>query len=155
MSNYTSQLSKFCQTHQIKMELITYDKEVTNTLQSIQESGLSLDQIVKTVLVTDKQDKLYAVIIGGKYKVDTKVLRQHFQTSKLSLLPRDKVLDQIGYPAGGVPPFGYEAIFCMDQELVGKGIVYCGGGDTYTLMKIDQTEIQKNTRAVILELHIA
>jgi len=55
----------------------------------------------------------------------------------------EQALEKTGYPVGGTPPFGYEAIFLIDDKVMEKDVVYAGGGTPNALVKISTKELQK------------
>jgi len=138
---FREKLIKYASENNIDMELVSYKNTVSNTALSVSTSGWDIDKVVKTILAKDKKGKLFAVIIGGKYRVDLSRIRKRYDTSRLSLLSADEVILRSGFPAGGVPPFGFDAEFCLDTSLLEQNVVMAGGGDTLSLMKIRVSEI--------------
>jgi prolyl-tRNA editing enzyme YbaK/EbsC (Cys-tRNA(Pro) deacylase) len=53
------------------------------------------------------------------------------------------MLAKTGYPAGGTPPFGFDAIFLMDERVYEKPVVYGGGGSDRALIRIAPAEMQR------------
>ena len=79
--------------------------------------GVDPDQIIKTLLFLIERrtaagemvDDPVVVISNGQQRVDKGLLAVHCGVGKkkVSLAPAAVVLDLLGYPAGGVPPFGH------------------------------------------------
>jgi len=53
------------------------------------------------------------------------------------------MLEKTGYPAGGTPPFGFDATFLMDERVFEKAIVFGGGGSDRALIRIAPAEMQR------------
>lgn len=121
-------IEDFIRLHDVDAKIQVFSSTVSNSNSSAQNMGVSLDRIVKTVVFYDTQKKLYAVILRGKHKVNIKAVEKHFGVSSLTLLPREEVLARTGYPAGGVPPFDFDASFILDADLRDDEVVCAGGG---------------------------
>ena len=51
------------------------------------------------------------------------------------------MLRHTGYPAGGTPPFGFEACFLVDERVMEAARVYGGGGSDHALIRIAPAEM--------------
>ncbi len=124
------------------------------------------DQIIKTLLFLVNQpgdpelDPQPVVVIShGQRRVDKRTLatRWHVGKKQVSLASPDKVLALLGFPAGGVPPFGHRtslpvivdaAILTLRERY--DGVIYGGGGDDRTMMRLTVDELLRVTAAEIL-----
>ena len=68
---------------------------------------------------------------------------------KVKLADTATVLRLIGYPAGGVPPFGHAARVpvLLDAAVQRWEVVYGGGGDDPTLLRIAAAELARSAAA--------
>lgn len=117
--------------------------------------GVSPEAIVKTLLflVNNPKDKdrppqPVVVISNGDRRVEKRALADYFGVGKnqVKLAPADVVLQQLGYPAGGVPPFGHRLRLpaFLDVSLAafsGYDLIYGGGGDEHTMMALTVNEL--------------
>lgn len=145
--NYEEKLKTYMQDQEIKGKLVRFSSSVATADLSSKLLEKDVDaKFIKTVLFTDKQNGLYAVILDCDDKVDNKKLKKEVGKGKLKLVPFSEVESRIGYPAGGVPPFGYQATFLLDTPLELSNTVYAGGGSEYALVKTTIHEIVKATK---------
>jgi len=126
--------------------------------------GVEPEQIVKTLLFLVEQPGIEApapivVISHGERRVDKGALARRFGVGKkrVTLAPADVVLATLGYPAGGVPPFGHATplpvIVDASIETVAErfdGVIFGGGGDDRTMLQLTVTELQRVTAAEVL-----
>ncbi|MCW1969181.1 MAG: hypothetical protein KIH69_013805 [Anaerolineae bacterium] len=119
--------------------------------------GVPSDRIVKTLLfeVTPSQTIAHVVVISyGEKRVDKKLLGAALGVSKkhIAFAKPETVLELVGYPAGGVPPFGHRTALpvlldagIVEQVVAGRDPhtvqVYAGGGDDATMMAISVGEL--------------
>lgn len=129
--------------------------------------GVEAEQIIKTLLfLVDQQDaarKPVVVISYGEKRVDKGLLAQHWGVSKkrVTLAPADVVLDLLGYAAGGVPPFGHRTSLpvIIDAGIPNlrqryAGVIYGGGGDDRTMMKLTVDELLRVTGGEVYRLNL-
>ena len=133
----------FLEENGIKSELKRFENPVSSCEESVNETGVEISRIVKTVVFFDKKGNIFAAIVPGTERVDRKKIKQRYQTGKLKIASPEEVLEKTGYPAGGVPPMGFQAKFVMDPKVLKRKEVFTGGGSTHCLMKIKPEEIKK------------
>jgi prolyl-tRNA editing enzyme YbaK/EbsC (Cys-tRNA(Pro) deacylase) len=129
--------------------------------------GVEAAQIIKTLLFLVEQPDAAAqpvvVISYGEQRVDRGQLAVRWGVGKkrVSLAPAAVVLDLLGYAAGGVPPFGHRTslpvlidagILSLPQRYA--GVVYGGGGDDCTMMKLTVDELLRVTGGEIIQLNL-
>lgn len=117
--------------------------------------GVEADQIIKTLLFLVEQPMqseptAVVVISHGERRVDKKLLARHFGvgSKKAKLASAEVLLALLGYPAGGVPPIGHKTALpvLIDASVVTAAarfgdMVYGGGGDDRTMLRIPLTEL--------------
>ena len=128
--------------------------------------GVEADQIVKTLLflvehsVNGAAERQPAVVIShGERRVDKARLAEYWGVGKkrVNLAPAEVVLALLGYPAGGVPPFGHRTRLpvLIDANLLGlreryAGIIYAGGGDDRTMLRLTVDELLRVTGGEVI-----
>lgn len=145
-----------------------------------QALGVEANQIIKTLLflikttrndvgsdtnTEDEPTHPVVVISHGERLVDRKVLSARFNVGRkrVKLAPPDVVLDLLGYPAGGVPPFGHRTALpvILDASIMtlaaGEGTiatttVYGGGGDDRTMLKVSIGELLRVVQPEVLRV---
>ena len=128
--------------------------------------GVETDQIIKTLLFLIEQpapapSMPVLVISHGERHVDKKRLANHFGVGgkRVKFAPADVVLDLLGYPAGGVPPFGHktQVPVIVDASVIAAaehfdGVLYGGGGDDRTMLRVTLTELLRVVTPLVITL---
>ena len=144
--------------------------------------GVETDQIIKTLLFLVErpapgngqpgggQDaagqsagtQAVVVISYGEQRVDKGRLAAHWGVSKkrVTLAPAPVVLAQLGFAAGGVPPFGHrtrlpvliDAGVLTLRERYG-GVIYGGGGDDHSMLRLTVDELLRVTGGEVMPLN--
>ncbi|MFN8490560.1 MAG: YbaK/EbsC family protein [Caldilineaceae bacterium] len=159
-------LQQYLATAQITAQLIQGIGETPTVPAAAAVLGVTTDQIIKTLLflVEKPGDKATApepivVISNGERRVDKKRLADHFNVGnkRVKLAPPEIVLELLGYPAGGVPPFGHKTALpvLLDASVMAvaeqfAGVIYGGGGDDRTMLKLTVAELLRVVQPQIL-----
>ncbi len=124
--------------------------------------GVEPDRIIKTLLflVNDPRQPAQprqpvVVISNGERRVEKRPLADYFGVGKnqIKLAPPDVVLDQLGYPAGGVPPLGHRhrlpvVVDASIAAFPAETTVYGGGGDDHTMLALRVDELMRRVEPV-------
>ncbi|PKO23557.1 MAG: EbsC protein [Chloroflexi bacterium HGW-Chloroflexi-1] len=117
--------------------------------------GVRPAQIIKTLLFL-VHDAPVLVIASGDTLVDRRVLADRFGVGKkqIKLADAETVSRLTGYPVGGVPPVCHltPVPVLLDRAVLAWDVVYGGGGDDRTLLRITPGELARVTGAEWVEL---
>ena len=149
---YIDKFQRYLDSRVIGARLITTELDTPTVPAAAVALGVTPDQIVKTLVFAVDSVRLpehYVVVISyGERRVDKSLLGGLFQVGKkrVGMAPPEKVLELIGYPVGGVSPFGHEVVLpvLMDIELTKRSVssvIYAGGGDHHTMLELTVEEL--------------
>lgn len=122
--------------------------------------GCTPDQVIKSLLFlvkrSDDEREPALVIAAGTNRVDYRALADTFGVSRkeVRMASFDEVVEITGYPAGGVPPFGHREILptYVDRSALDNEVVFGGGGDDGTMLRIGVEELLRVTDANIVDV---
>lgn len=151
-------LDTYIRVHDVAAELVYPSDETPTVTLAARAMGCGEDQIVKSVLFLIKRGEQVdtaLIMTNGVAQIDFRKLAGVFGVGRkrIRLAPAEVVLARTGYPAGGVPPFGFEepiATF-VDRGVFEQPIVYAGGGDDKTLLRTTPAELVRVTGARIID----
>lgn len=106
--------------------------------------GVPLREVVKSlVFLLDGQATL--VLVPGDRVADVQLLRAATGCDRAVLAKGQQVLDITGYRTGAVPPCGLETALPVvaDAAVFEPEIVYCGGGNTATMLKLRSEDLRR------------
>ncbi len=128
-------LERFCEEHGIDAELIPAPG--AKTAQGAAEAlDTTVDHIIKSlVFLADGEPVL--VIVTGADQVNEEKLAAVLHTDDVRMADPDEVHEATGYRIGGVPPVSTGLLKVVDEDVITKDMVYGGGGDAETVLKID------------------
>ena len=148
-------LQQYLTANGIPAEIIHLTSETPTVPAAAEALGVSVDQIVKTVIFfVDEQP--YAVIANGVQRVDPRKLAVRFSVNrkKIKLADGEAVTTLTGYAPGTVPPFGHRQALpvLMDPAVCQQEIIYAGGGGIAALLRVRSDDLARLTNAEIIEV---
>ena len=156
-----ARLARYLEQHQIPATLIVAAQETPTVPLAAEALGCAVAQIVKSVLFSCKTEPPTAVLVitNGVAQVDFHKLAALLGISRkrVRLASADTVLQATGYPAGGVPPFGFDQPIptYVDAHVLALDVVYSGGGDHQTMLRIASRDLLRATRGRVVDVRSA
>ena len=114
--------------------------------------GGTAEDFVKNVCLMDEKARVIIAIVKGEDRASTSRVAQSLGVQKVRTAFPAEVLERTGYPAGGTPSFGYEAIFLIDPKVMEKEKVYTGGGSENSLVLINPEELYRANQGQIVRI---
>lgn len=143
-------LGRFIAEHDIAAEIVPMAVETPTVAAAAAALGIASGQIIKSLLFLVR-DAPVLVIAHGEATVDRRPIAERFGVGKkqVKLADAETVLRITGYPAGGVPPFGHLTALptLLERGVLAWDVVYGGGGDDRTLLRIAPKELARATQA--------
>ncbi len=132
----------------IAAEIVSMTVETPTVPAAAAALGVNAAQIIKSLLFIVR-DAPVLVIASGDAVVDRRVLADRHAVGKKQVRLADAatVLAVLGYPVGGVPPFGHRerVPVLLDKAIRSWDVVYGGGGDDRTLLRVTPDELARAT----------
>jgi prolyl-tRNA editing enzyme YbaK/EbsC (Cys-tRNA(Pro) deacylase) len=148
-------LAAFIAANGIAAEFVRPEEPTPTVETAAAAVGTTPDRIIKSVLFLI-QDRPVLAIAGGLNPIDRRAIGNRYGVGRkqVKLAGAEDVERITGYPVGGVPPFGYPAPVdtLVDPAVLAQPVIYGGGGDHHTLIRLSPEEIRRVTNAEILPL---
>jgi prolyl-tRNA editing enzyme YbaK/EbsC (Cys-tRNA(Pro) deacylase) len=152
-------LALFIEHNAIDATLVQPEQETPTVSLAALALGCQTEQIVKSVLFLlrdDQQANPVLIITNGTSQIDFRKLADLFQIGRkrIRLAPAEVVLACTGFPAGGVPPFGFPQAVptYIDRRVFDQPVVFGGGGDDRTMLRITPDELLRVTRGQVVDV---
>jgi Cys-tRNA(Pro) deacylase len=147
----TERVATYIAAHNLDAEIIATPDGVPTVETAAAALGVDVDQIVKTLVFVDSQDRMVIAIACGTGKVDRRKLSDAAGTSKLNLAPAELVIASTGYAPGGVAPVDLpkHAAVIVDERVAAQSEVYAGSGTYLHMMRIRPEDIIRLNGATI------
>ncbi len=132
-------LDEYIDVNGVKAEIMHFNTEVSNSQQAATVETTFPG--VKTILFAHEKGFVLAILEGTK-KADTQAIATILNTTNVRLATPAEVENVTGYEVGGVPPISiYGTQTLIDENVMKHAWVIAGGGDKFSLMKIQTRDI--------------
>jgi prolyl-tRNA editing enzyme YbaK/EbsC (Cys-tRNA(Pro) deacylase) len=151
---FEQKLSAHIAAHGIDAEHLRFDVSCHSVAEAAAAVGVTAHDFIKTICMRAKDGRFVAVIIKGDDRADRTAVQALLGIGKLSIASPAEMLASTGYPAGGTPPFGFDAVFVMDERVFAAKVVYGGGGSEYSLIRATPASLRAANGARVVSVRV-
>ena len=122
----------------------SYGLEAANSL------NLSVRQVFKTLIVTDKDGQLYVGVVPVSGTLDLKKMAKALSIKGLALSDSKKAQNATGYIIGGISPLGQKRQLktVIDQSAFDFSNIYISAGKRGLDLSLSPFDLQQQTNAI-------
>ncbi|MFP4117443.1 MAG: aminoacyl-tRNA deacylase [Candidatus Woesearchaeota archaeon] len=136
----------------IDAEHMIFDKSCHSVEEAAEAAGVQPEDLIKSICMVSDDNKIIVAIVKGEDRASTKRVAKALDIERPRVAEPEEVENLTGFPAGGTPPFGFNAEFLMDERIFEKKIVLGGGGSSKSLIKMSPQEMKKANQAMITRI---
>jgi Cys-tRNA(Pro)/Cys-tRNA(Cys) deacylase len=151
---FEDKLAAYMSAQVIEAEHLRFDVSCHSVAEAAEAVGATAADFIKTICMRAKDGRMVAVIVKGEDRADRTAVQALLEIGKLSIATPAEMLERTGYPAGGTPPFGFDALFVIDARVFDTAQVYGGGGSEYALIRATPRALQMANNARIATVRI-
>lgn len=152
MKQYEEKLKNFIEHNCIEAQQLVFNASCHSVQEAANAVGALPEDFVKNICMIDECNNLIVAVVNGKDRASTSRVGKVLNTRTPRTATETEVLEKTGYLCGGVPSFGYDAIFIIDPKVMEKESVFTGGGSPNSLVRISTKELQRVNNALILRV---
>ena len=148
-------LEAYMQLHDIPGEFLHLGVPTPTVEAAAEAVSADPERIVKSILFLIDGRPVLTITCGPAY-VERRALAVHYGVGrkKVKLASPETVLQETGYPVGGMPPFGHRLPLTtlIDHRVLENPEVYAVGGADRTLIRLSPLTILQAAQAQVLDL---
>jgi len=152
MNIYEQRLRAYLQEQHIQAEHLSFDQPCHSVEEAARAVDASPEELVKNICLLDINGQLITAIVKGEDRVSVSRIAKTLQREGLRLATPAEILEKTGYPCGGTPSFGYQAMFLIDPKVMEREIVFTGGGSETSSIKMRTEELVRANRGTIFRI---
>jgi Cys-tRNA(Pro)/Cys-tRNA(Cys) deacylase len=152
MSSYDNKLRKYVAENGVNAEVISFEQSTHSVAEAAETVGAEPEDFVKSICMVTMVGKLVVAVVKGEHRASTSRVGKALGIPRPRIAEPDEILELTGYPVGGTPAFGYDAVFLMDPKVLEKEKVYSGGGSSNALTYMSTEEMQRVNGAKVASL---
>src|SRR2546422_10946186 len=130
--------------------------EFDESVRTVEEAArkVSADRIIKSIVLIGSDKKPILAILPAKNRISYKKIKTLLKVKDVRLAQPDEVLEQSGYPVGGVPPFNKITRILLDPTVQRNTKSIAGGGDPDTLVELETRDILEFLDPIIADFSV-
>src|SRR5215472_11799900 len=152
MNTFEQRLQSYLQEQHIQAEHLSFNQTCHSVEEAARAVNASPADLVKSICLLDSDGQLITAIVKGEDRVSVSRIAKTLQKEGLRLATPEEILAKTGYPCGGTPPFGYQALFLIDPKVMQRELVFTGGGSETSLVKIRTEELVRANQGMLLRI---
>ncbi|NPV50892.1 MAG: hypothetical protein HPY60_06825 [Candidatus Methanofastidiosum sp.] len=152
MNNYEEKLSLFLKENNSDAELLIFDKSCHSVEEAAETANVDTTNFIKSICMVDSKSNLIVAIVKGEDRASTSRVSKSLNIQQPRIASPEEMLEKTGYPCGGTPPFGYNAIFLIYPKVMEKEMAYGGGGSERALVKVSTSELKRLNKGKIIRV---
>ncbi|MFD1739518.1 aminoacyl-tRNA deacylase [Bacillus salitolerans] len=148
MNSYESKINDYLKTTGIEANHLLFEQSCHSVKEAAEAVNEHETVFVKNICMMDHDNRFIVAIVKGEDRASTKRVGKALEIEAPRLATDSEVLERTGFPPGGVPSFGYDAVFLIDPKVTDMDYIYTGGGSENSLVRIqvkDLLEVNKGT----------
>jgi prolyl-tRNA editing enzyme YbaK/EbsC (Cys-tRNA(Pro) deacylase) len=118
-------------------------RDTKSSRDAADTTGVALDSIIKTLVF--EAGECCLVIARAPDRVSTRKLKKLLGVPDAKLASPARVLEETGYEAGAVPPFGHSKKLrtILDRKVLGMEHAWAGGGTKTRIVELKIGDVMK------------
>jgi Cys-tRNA(Pro) deacylase len=130
---------------------IIHPGHVTSLIEVAQACAVSVDDVVKTLVIRRAEDDFVLAMIPGIRTLSWKKLRTLMGVKRISLPDTDTAQQVTGYARGTITPLGLELPVVADERIVGR-MITLGTGQHGTVVAARADDVISAYNAVVADI---
>jgi len=151
MERSSEKFKKILERLKLKVDIITFEESTKTSQQAANCLKIDVAQIGKSIVFKTQSRKFIMVITSGVNSVNEQKIEQEIQ-EKLEKTNGNEIKEYIGFPIGGIPPFGHDnhLTLFLDEDLLKFNEIYCAAGTPNTVFAINPRKLLEITKSKVL-----
>ncbi|MFX1560544.1 MAG: aminoacyl-tRNA deacylase [Promethearchaeota archaeon] len=152
MSEYEDKLKQYLSDNNIDAEFLDLGQSCHTVQDAADSVGADVDEIIKNICLVDSEGNFIVGIVKGAHRVSTKRVAKIMGVESARTATPEEILQNSGYPVGGVPSFGFEAHFLVDPKVMEREAVYSSGGSPTSLLKVSTKILLEESKGKLVRI---
>jgi len=143
MNKFEKKLKKYISDNTISAKHLSFKQSVHSVAQAAEAVAASPEDFIKSICMIDAEGRLIVAIVNGLNRASTKRVGKAINIDRPRLATAQEMIELTGYESGGIPAFGFDAVFLVDPKVEEMEKLYTGGGSENSLAEMSAEEFLK------------
>lgn len=152
MRKYEEKLKQYIEKNNVEARHYVFSETCHSVEEAAAAAKVSPECLIKSICMIKPDGGLVVAIVRGDDRASTSRVKKVLAADEIRTATPEEILEKTGYQCGGIPAFGYEAIFLIDPKVMEMEKTYTGGGSAYSLLEIKTQDMQKLNNGQIIRI---
>ncbi len=152
MREYEEKLKKYLSENIPSAEHLTFAQSCHSVSDAARAAKASPDDFVKNVCMVTEAGRFIVAIVKGTDRASTSRVGKALEEKRPRLATPEEILSRTGYPCGGTPSFGFDAVFLIDPNVAQTRKTITGGGSEQSLVKVGTDEMMAANKGQVVRV---
>jgi len=152
MREYEEKLRRIIKERGIEDEHLSFDQSCHSVEDAARTVGAEPEDFIKSICMVDGDGGVIVAIVKGEDRASTSRVGRALGIEKPRIANPHEILDLTGFPVGGTPGFGFDALFLVDPRVLDKDLVYLGGGSECSLVRMSPYELVRANEGKVVKV---
>lgn len=152
MKEFEEKLKQYLVENSINAEQYIFEDICHSVEEAAAAANIEPSDCVKNICMINNDGNIIVAIVKGENRVSRSKVAKALNIEMPRIATPEEILLKTGYICGGVPSFGYDAMFLIDPKVMEIEFVYTGGGSPYALTKISTKVLQEINEGQIVRI---
>ncbi|MGI6085871.1 MAG: aminoacyl-tRNA deacylase [Acetivibrionales bacterium] len=149
---YEDKLKLYISNNNVMAKQLVFKETCHSVQEAAAAANTSPENFIKSICMIKPDGKLVVGIVKGEDRVSTSRVAKVLGVEEVRIATPEEILDKTGYICGGVPGFGYDAIFLIDPKVMEMETIITGGGSSYSLLEISPKEMHRLNKGQVIRI---
>lgn len=152
MREYEEKLRRIIEERGIEAEHLSFDQLCHSVEDAARTVGAEPEDFIKSICMVDGDGGVIVAIVKGEDRASTSRVGRALGIERPRIANPHEILDLTGFPVGGTPGFGFDALFLVDPRVLDKDLVYLGGGSECSLVRMSPHELVRANEGKVVRV---
>lgn len=149
---YEDKLKQYISKNNVKAKHLVFKETCHSVQEAAAAANASPERFIKSICMIKPDGKLVVGIVKGEDRASTSRVAKILGVEEMRIATPEEILDKTGYICGGVPGFGYDAIYLIDPKVMEMETIITGGGSSYSLLEISPKEMHRLNNGQVIRI---
>jgi Cys-tRNA(Pro)/Cys-tRNA(Cys) deacylase len=152
MREYEEKLRRIIEERGIEAEYLSFDQSCHSVAEAARAVGAEPEDFIKSICMVDGDGGVIVAIVKGEDRASTSRVGRALGIERPRVADPHEILDLTGFPVGGTPGFGFDALFLVDPRVLEKDLIYLGGGSECSLVRMSPDELVRANGGTVVRV---
>ncbi|MGI6124976.1 MAG: aminoacyl-tRNA deacylase [Acetivibrionales bacterium] len=149
---YEDKLKQYIDRNGVSAKHYIFDETCHSVQEAASAANASPEKFIKSICMLKPDGELVVAIVKGEDRASTSRVAKALGVDEAKIASPEEILEKTGYICGGVPAFGYDAVYLIDPKVMDMDMIFTGGGSPYSLLEISAKEMYRLNNGQVVRI---